>query len=194
MKAVSKENETVTGCCFESEVFEDCAFTDCRFIDCTVSECQLYRCTFDSCTFENCRISHIKGSYTGVNFCIFSHCCLTGINWRVFMAEVPLANPIERLTGCKLRYNTFYKMNFTRFDFTGSDITASSFTECSLPSASFKGCDLTDTEFFRCDLTKADFRSAKDYRIGVLDCKVKNARFSYPDVMSLLESLDIKIE
>lgn len=194
MKNLNYENESFTGYELENETVADCAFSDCTFTDCTVSESLFTRCTFDSCAFENCRLSDIKSSSTAVNFCTFSSCRLSGVNWRLFLAELPLANPIERLTKCHLRYNTFYKMNFNCFDFSGSSITASSFTECSLVSAVFKGCDLTGTDLFRCDITKADFRSASGYRIGIADCKMKNARFSYPDVMSLLDSLDIIIE
>ena len=59
---------------------------------------------------------------------------------------------------------------------------------------SFGGCNLTDTEFFRCDIQKADFRKATGYKIDVITCNIKKAKFSAPEVYNLLASLDIKIE
>ncbi|MDE6593815.1 MAG: pentapeptide repeat-containing protein [Oscillospiraceae bacterium] len=194
MKNKYRENETFENIVLEYEVIEDCEFTECTFTGCSLSECTLNGCVFNECTFVNCSFSEIKSSGTEVCFGVFEKCMVNGVNWRTLLPEVPLACPIERLKDCKMRYNTFYKIPLNKFDFTGNDITKSEFTECNLSGSSFKGCDLEGTEFFRCDLTKADMRDAKGYRIDILTSKLKNARFSYPDVMALLDGIGIKIE
>lgn len=194
MKNKYRENESFENISLEYELIEDCEFTECTFTGCSLTECTLSNCAFNECTFVNCSFSEIKSSGTEVCFGVFEGCTMNGVNWRTLMPEVPLACPIEKLTDCKLRYNTFYKLALNKFDFTGNEITRSEFTECSLAGSCFKGCELEGTEFFRCDLTKADMRDAKGYRIDILTSRLKNARFSYPDVMALLDGIGIKIE
>ncbi|MCM1577588.1 MAG: pentapeptide repeat-containing protein [Ruminococcus sp.] len=194
MKNKYSEDETFENITLEYELAENCEFIRCTFIGCSVSECTLSHCTFSECTFVSCNFSQLKSSYTVVSFGIFENCTLDGINWRTLMAEVPLACPIEKLTGCKLRYNVFYQISLNKFDFTGNEIVKSEFTECSITAGNFKGCCLEGTEFFRCGLVKADFRDASGYRVDIFTSKLKNAKFSYPDVMALLEGTGIKIE
>lgn len=85
-------------------------------------------------------------------------------------------------------------MNLKKFSFKGNDINHTTFADCNLIESKFDGCNLTDTEFFRCDIQKTDFRNATGYKIDVITCNIKKARFSVPEVYNLLDSLDIKIE
>ena len=48
--------------------------------------------------------------------------------------------------------------------------------------------------FTGANLTRADFRGAKDYVISPQDNRVRRAKFSFPEVMSLLRCLEIEIE
>ena len=50
------------------------------------------------------------------------------------------------------------------------------------------------TTFSRCDLQRADFRMAEAYAINPADNRMKGARFSFPDVVALLEGTGIQIE
>lgn len=194
MKNKYYENETFNNYSFEGEILEEYEFTECTFIDCTVCGCTVSRCRFNECMFRGCSFKGIKSSYSEVSFGVFEKCVLDGINWRTLLPEVPLACPVERLTECRMRYNTFFKISLNRFDFSGNEIVKSEFTECALAKCCFRGCELSGTEFFRCDLADADFRDAHNYRIDIDGSRLKNARFSYPDVMGLLEGLGIKIE
>ena len=53
---------------------------------------------------------------------------------------------------------------------------------------------LGSTAFSRCDLQKADFREATGYRIDPSDNQMKGARFSFPDVIALLNGFGLVIE
>lgn len=68
------------------------------------------------------------------------------------------------------------------------------FAKANLSGSSFYGCDLSDTEFFQCDLRKSDFRQASGYKVDVLSCQVKGAKFSYPEAINLLHYLGISVE
>ena len=68
------------------------------------------------------------------------------------------------------------------------------FEECDLQESNFRNCRLEATQFFRCDVRKADFREAKGYVIDIPSNKLRQAKFSFPEVVSLLDSLEIKIE
>jgi uncharacterized protein YjbI with pentapeptide repeats len=93
-----------------------------------------------------------------------------------------------------MKYNSFIEMPFRKFDFSGNIIQESIFEECDLQESNFKDCRLEATQFFKCNIRKADFRDAKGYAIDVSSSKIKQAKFSYPEVMSLLASLEIKID
>ena len=63
-----------------------------------------------------------------------------------------------------------------------------------LAGASFYGVRLGGTRFTRCDLQKADLRTAEEYAIDLETNKLKGARFSFPDVVRLLDGTGIVIE
>ena len=56
---------------------------------------------------------------------------------------------------------------------------------------------MTDANFTHphdTNLMKADFRGAKNYVISPQDNRVRKAKFSFPEVLSLLKCLEIEIE
>lgn len=85
-------------------------------------------------------------------------------------------------------------MTFIKFDFSGNSIQESVFEQCNLTESNFQGCRLEKTQFYKCDIRTADFRNAAGYMIDITSNNLTNARFSYPDVIHLLDSLQIKID
>lgn len=189
---------------FENELFENITlfnesidfyeFVDCKFSNCVFKECTLNHCKLSECEFIECQISEINNSGSEINFLSFKNCSLSGINWGLFASANALKEPVQAIIGCNLKYNVFSEMNFKKFIFKGSDITSSTFAECNLTESNFNDCNLSDTEFFKCDICKADYRNAVGYKIDIMSCKMKGAKFSYPEVENLLHSLDIIIE
>ena len=188
------ENREFTSLHFTDETIKYFEFIDCTFIDCTVEKCTLNKCRFSECAFINCHISDLKSDGTEVNYLTFENCILSGVNWGLFISSGGFSEPVNKLTGCSLKYNFFTDMNLKKFSFKGNDVTHTTFADCNLSESSFEGCNLTDTEFFRCDIQKADFRNASGYKVDVTTCKISKAKFSAPEVYNLLDSLDIKIE
>ena len=85
-------------------------------------------------------------------------------------------------------------MALAGFDFSRCQFRECVFDQCKLGGASFRGVSLGRSGFTRCDLRKADFRGAEGYAITLADNQLKDARFSFPEVVNLLEGTGIRIE
>ena len=68
------------------------------------------------------------------------------------------------------------------------------FDSCRLTGADFHGVRLGESQFTRCALDKADFRDAQGYCIDPANNTLRKARFSFPDVVRLLDFTGIQIE
>lgn len=187
------ENERFENLAFIGENFESCKFTDCDFVSCTFESCKLSDCYFWECRFENCSVKDIDFENCEAKFLQLNASSFVGINWGLLQPVGTVGTAIDKITDCRLKYNTFSQMSLKRMDFSGCALAGSTFAECELTETSFRNADLTDTEFYKCDLRKADFRGARGYRIDSLSCPLKAARFSMPEVLQLLDSLEIKL-
>lgn len=174
---------------------EQSKFIDCTFENCSFEDCSITGCVFVNCKFYKCNIISLTSKHSEMKNAAFHKCNLIGIHcWNELLPAGKFAHSIEKLEGCYLKYNSFIEMPFRKFDFAGNIIQESAFEECDLQESNFRDCQLEATQFFRCDIRKADFRDAKGYVIDIPSNKLKQARFSYPEVTSLLASLDIKID
>ncbi|GAH27414.1 unnamed protein product, partial [marine sediment metagenome] len=54
--------------------------------------------------------------------------------------------------------------------------------------------DFTKSLFIHTNLTKADFTESINYNIDPNQNEIKNAKFSFPEVVSLLNHFDIEID
>lgn len=188
------EGECLSALSYAGEEWEGYRFTNCLFENCVWESCTLRRCHFVDCRFVGCRVSELTTSRTQMQFSEFTDCSLSGVNWSLLRPESRFADPFRSLKNCRLRYNTFTELELPRTDFRGTDIVRSLFGDCRLSHCDFRGCCLEGTEFFRSDLEKADFRGAEGYQVDVMNCRMKGARFSFPEAMNLLNGLGIEIE
>ena len=174
---------------------EHCRFVDCTFENCSFEDCKIIGCTFVNCSFHNCSIISPALQYSEIKNAVFQKCNLIGIHcWNELLPAGKYGHSIDQLKDCYLKYHSFVEMPFRKFDFSGNTIQESIFEECDLQESNFVGCGLESTQFFRCDMRKADFRDARGYVIDVPSSKIKQARFSFPEVVNLLNSLEIKID
>ena len=65
------------------------------------------------------------------------------------------------------------------------------FREADLSHSDFGGTDLSESLFRHTDLTEADLSRARNYHIDPSENVLRQARFSLPEAMSLLHSMDI---
>ena len=179
---------------FQQTVIENYEFADCDFENCKFEECKIIGCIFKSCRFDNCTVITLNSQHSEVKNVSLKNCNLIGVHWEELLPSGRYAYAMERMEKCYLKYNSFVDMSFVKFDFSGNFIQESRFENCNLAESSFRNCRLERTQFDGCDIRNADFRESCGYLIDITSNKIKNAKFSYPEVVRLLDALDIQIE
>lgn len=167
-------------------------FVECRFENCEFDTLHVKNCKFIDCTFSGCRVINPVFEHCAMTGNDFLSCQLFGINWDSL--STGFVAPVEHFEDCQLKYNNFVNMNLPKFTFSGNDILESLFGDCDLSHSRFSACHLKRTEFYRCDLTGADFECADGYVVDISNCELKNAVFSFPEVVNLLRGLDLIIK
>ena len=178
----------------EGEELNDLHFDGCTFVHCELIDTKLVGCSFTDCKFEHCKA--LNGIYTHVNASdnAFTDCALIGIQWPDFMTARSVRLPFASLVRCKLSYNVFHGMRMKRIDFGESDLTGCIFEDCDLSESKFCHCTLSEATFSNNNLMHADFRGAKAYEFSTAENRIRQAKFSFPEVMGLLKALEIVVE
>lgn len=164
--------------------FYDCTFED---LDFSLLDCQFSK--FIECKFLKCNLSNVNLNQSTLRDCHFSGCKLMGINWTLmsnFSANI--------FSECIFDLSVFSGMNIKNGQFLDSRIHNVDFSDCLLEAALFKGSDLKKSHFNGANLYKADLREAKNYTIDMAFTKIRKAKFSFPEAISLLQVQDIIIE
>ncbi|HHE37447.1 MAG TPA: hypothetical protein ENL20_02610 [Candidatus Cloacimonetes bacterium] len=79
-------------------------------------------------------------------------------------------------------------------EFSDCRIHNSDFYQTYLTNSNFTCSDLKGSIFENTNLENANFQNAKNYSINPLNNKIEKAKFSMPEVVSLLNHLGIRIE
>lgn len=169
-----KSDIEFTDCLFKDIDFKENIFTNCLFIDCKFINCNISNSRFPGCTFRD---TNFIGSR------------LVGINWTESSNLVSFS-----FDDCQINYSVFLGMNLDKFICTNSQAKGCDFSECSLKEANFSKTDLGETNFHHANCQKASFSDSKQYYIDPSATKLKDAIFSYPEAISLLNSFEIKID
>jgi fluoroquinolone resistance protein len=164
--------------------FEECEFKACSFVDCRFDRCKFLECSFNECILSaivpmNCYFLEVK----------FSECKAIGIDWTKSQKLEGLA-----FTGCQINYSNFKLLKLPKIKILKCEAKEVYFNEADLSGGVFKYTDFEKSLFFKTDLTGADFTAARNYSIDVKNNFIKKARFSLPEALSLLNSLDIVID
>ncbi|WP_413587080.1 pentapeptide repeat-containing protein [Bdellovibrio sp. HCB274] len=144
-------------------------FIDCKFIGCHLANCSLLNVSLRGVVFEDCN--------------------LMGINWT----EVR-KNGSFSFKGCKLDYSSFQAVDLRGVSFENCVIREADFSGANLSKSSFSQANLSGTSFANANLEKADLRGARSYFIHPKFTKIKDAHFSFPEALVLIEAMGAKIE
>ena len=164
-------------------------FESCVLRSCVLSKASLARCRFLDCTFESCDLGLVKVPNTRLRGVKFKNCKLIGVNWSPLSAAVSVS--FEK---CQLNYSNFAGLDLRLTEFIGCSAREADFSDCDLSEAVFTGTDLLGARFAGTNLGKSDFRGATNYQIDPTANKVRKAKFSLPEAVSLLRGLDIVID
>ncbi|TKG95905.1 pentapeptide repeat-containing protein [Puteibacter caeruleilacunae] len=179
--------EIIENYSFEDERYE---FSDCLFKNCHLSELDLSGYEFTECVFESCDLSMTKFDNTLLAKAKFVDCKLIGVDFSPCIKYMFTVN----FESCILNYSHFNKNKLSNTIFQNCLMREASFFDVDFSKASFPMCDLSGAVFENCNLKECDLRSAKNYSINPSNNNIKKAKFSYPDVIGLLNYFEIVIE
>jgi uncharacterized protein YjbI with pentapeptide repeats len=170
--------------------FDSCVFENCNFREATLYACRFSNCVFSGCDLglaklPNCRFIEVE----------FKQSKLIGIDWTtVGTSSTDLIMFSVGFEGCVLDFSSFYGMSIAKTKMRDCSAKEADFTETDLSEADLRGTDFEASTFLHTTLEKANLIDARNYAIDPLLNKIRRAKFSLPDAVSLLATFEIKIE
>lgn len=165
-------------------------FSDCSFEKCDFSECNFSNSSFNSCSFFGCNLTNIKVNNCSFQGVIFEKSKLLGTRFSTLDSLLIGWTFIS----CVITICDFGDLSIKDSKFIDCDIREADFINTNLSGSDFSGSSLLLCKFHNTNLEKVNFIGARDYYINPIDNKLKGARFSYPEVLSLLDGFGIKVE
>lgn len=168
-------------------------FFDCAFRECTFVESVFHQCRFINCAFQGCDLSLVQvpeSSFTGV---IFEDSKCIGINWALANWPVTTLGVPLRFNKCNLSLSTFIGLSLPGIQIADCLAVDVDFREADLSRSDFNETDLTNSLFSQTNLSGADLSLARNYIIDPTENILIGARFSLPEAMSLLYSMNIDL-
>lgn len=164
--------------------FEECEFKDCSFVD-----CKFEKCKFINCKFDGCMISAIVPTDSRFVDVSFANSKVIGFDWTKaqYIQEISFES-------CQINYSNFRLLKLQKIKMVTCEAKEADFTETDLTEGNFTDTDFERSIFSKTILTKANFKGSKNYYIDARYNTIKKARFSLPEALSLLNSLDVVID
>lgn len=196
------ECEEFEGCTFENIIAKEHDlkykyFTSSIFTNCDFSKCDITGGVFRNCIFTNCNLSLVNFSKADINTTEFSYCKLIGIDWSAIKQRKRYSKRKDKFSilfdQCILNYSIFIGMDLYQSSFSNCILKEVCFEDTDLECSKFTNSDLTDSTFKNSILRKADLSTAKNYNINANLNDIKQAKFSFPEAISLIYSLEIEI-
>jgi len=179
--------------CFEGIIHNQAItsklFEECTFINCNFSHATLKSCKFRYCKFIRCNLSLVNITSCAFVDIQFSECKIIGVNW----------------TYCELLWMPiiFHKSNISQSTFMGLKLQSVTISDCIVRECDFRECDLSkamltendfhNTLFGKTNFSHADLTNSINYVIDIRENQLKGAKFSLPEAITLLHSLEIEL-
>jgi fluoroquinolone resistance protein len=173
------------------ETIKQKTFQECIFTQCTLNEVSFDNCKFLKCTFKECDLNLMKVKNSTFSEVEFENSKVVGVNWmEALWGKSNLLGSIN-FTDCTLNYSTFIGLTLKKMRLIRCLAKDVDFAEADLTQSNCTGTDFSDSRFHHTNLTEADFTDATHYNISATLNTLKKTRFSLPEAISLLYSLDI---
>ncbi len=173
----------------EGKSFEQCKFEACNF-----SHSQFIRCEFIDCEFVRCDLNLIDVKLCRFTDVVFDECKMLGINWtRVAWPQIELSSPVS-FYRCNISDNNFFGLKLANIVIEDCRVSEADFRETDLSGANLAYSDFSGSLFMHTKLNRADFSESVNYSIDIEGNEITDAKFSFPEVVSLLKSLPIEIQ
>lgn len=181
--------EKFTRLSLSGETIEDIIFEECEFIGCSFINCKFEKCKFLNCRFNECTLSAINPANSRYLIVKFSRSKVIGFDWT----KTDKLEDLE-FADCQINYSNFKLMKLPKIKILNCEAKEVEFIETDMTEGVFRNTDFEKSRFFKTNLTNADFKGARNYYIDARNNILKKARFSLPEALTLLESLDIILE
>ena len=165
--------------------FEGCTFSGCDFTAADLTSSRFIDCVFNHCDLSNARVH--KAAFQQL---VFHSCKLLGLHFDE-CNHFGFEAVFDR---CLLDHATFNQMDLKRCGFIGCRMHHVDLSEADLTAVDLSGSDLSGAVFDHSILHAACLEGAVHYRIDPRTNRIKGARFSMPEVVSLLDAYDIRIQ
>lgn len=170
-----------------------CEFNECDFIRCNFAETVFRNCRFVNCTFKECDLT--LAQFPGAVFVNtrFADSKAMGVDWtQADWNAIRLGDPIG-FHNCTLNHSVFIGLSLKGIQVRDCVAVGVDFRETDLSQADFGRSDLSESLFTNTNLSEADLSKARNYQIKPGQNILKKAKFSLPEALTLLYSLDIVI-
>ncbi|MFT5701440.1 MAG: fluoroquinolone resistance protein [Desulforhopalus sp.] len=164
-------------------------FCDCAFVDCKFASISFFDCIFENCTFENCDLASASLKHTSFRDVIFTESKLTGIQWAE--ATLPLDVHFRRSI---LNYSGFVGVDMRNAEIVRCQLKEVDFSETNLSKTDCRYSDFSGARFNNTNLSYANFTRATAYSIHPASNILRKTKFSLPEAISFLDTLDIILE
>jgi uncharacterized protein YjbI with pentapeptide repeats len=145
--------------------------------------------TLRDCVCESCNFSNADFTDTKLQTVVFRECKLLGVDFSKcskFLFKIEFEN-------CTISQTVFSRLDLGGMSFAGSRIIECDFLDTNLRKCSFENADLSGSVFRNADLREASFVGAKAYAISPGANRLKGAKFSFPEALSLLHEFGVEI-
>ena len=188
------QDQIFEGALLKQREISSSTFHECTFLHCTFSDMIFRNCRFVHTTFEACDLSLLQVPASSFAFTEFKNSKLIGIDWtQASWPKNDLGQPLT-FEDCALSHSTFIGLNLKGIHIKNCVAKEADLREADLTGANFDGTAFAACLFGNTNLMEADFRGARNYPINPSENKMKGAKFSLPEAMSLLYGLDIELE
>lgn len=168
-------------------------YEHCRFVRCKFIEAQFGSCKFFDCEFKDCDLSLIKAVDCSFLNNSIADSKAIGINWaEIWVPRVSVSYPVEFIRCC-IDYSSFLGLNLHNARIVECQARDCDFSEADLSESNLGYSDFANSIFNKTNLNQADLSYAVNYFIDVYRNQIKQTKFSLPEAINLLYSLDIEL-
>lgn len=167
----------------------DAVFEECEFQSINFNQHALKSVSFLNCKFVGCNLANQSLLNARFREVAFESCNLLGINWCL-LKRLEMARFIDS----KLNLSSFQGLKLKRIEIINCSVIDVDFSDADLAFGNFFGSNLSGANFEGSTLEEADFRASKNYLFDLRKTKIRGARFSFPEVISLITALGVEVD
>jgi fluoroquinolone resistance protein len=187
-------DEQFHGLKLEQAIIHSSKFENCSFVYCNFNGASFLSCRFIDCNFYSCDLSLLQVANCNITKINIESCKAIGINWtKANWSDSALTNRIN-FAESTINHSTFIGLYLSNIKIINCIVHDVDFRETNLTKADLSGSDLTKSIFGNTILSGADLNQARNYQINPCANKLSGAKFTLPEALALLYSMDIILD